>query len=155
MAALIQTVWATGKNGMPTASDADAICVRLEHNLLVAQQVTGNIIEMGILPAYNTIFDAFLDSDALAASALTLDVGIMSGTAGDPDAGGARTMDAVIFSASTIGVAGGLARATLKTMPRIVPTAVDRGIGLKILLQGATPAAGLIALSVIYRSAPP
>ena len=155
MAALIQTDWAIGKLAMPQANDASLVGVRLVKSLSVAENVTGNIIEMGILPAYTQILDAMLDADSLAASAMTMDVGIMSGTAGDTDAGGVRTMDAVIFSASTIGVAGGIARATLKTMCRIVPTAADRGIGLKILLQGATPAAGLIGLTLWYRSAPP
>lgn len=124
------------------------------YDLPTAQNVTGDIIDLGILPAYHTISDAILicdDLDTNGAPAMALDVGIMSGTPGDTIT--ARTCDAVIFSGATTAQAGGVARPTLKTAFNILPVEYDRSIGVKIATQAATAAAGRIRLRVFMHPA--
>ena len=65
---------------------------------------------------YHTIADAILicdDLDSNGSPAITLDVGLLTGTVGD--ATNSRTCGAEIFSASTAAQTGAVARPTLKT----------------------------------------
>jgi hypothetical protein len=76
---------------------------------------------------------------------------VMSGLPGETldEVGAARTCGAEFFAASTVGQAGTVARPTVKGAFRVAPTAKDRSIGVKVLLQAATPAAGVIGLTVL------
>ena len=122
------------------------------YDLPTAQNVTGDIIEMGILPAYHTVSDVVLIADDLdAGTAISLDAGLMSGTPGD--AVSARTCGAELFSGANTAQAGGAARASLKSAFTILPTETDRSIGVKIATQAATPAAGRIRLRVFMHAA--
>jgi hypothetical protein len=101
------------------------------------------------LPAYHTISDAILicdDLDSAGSPAITLDVGLLTGTVGD--ATNSRTCGAEIFSASTAAQTGAVARPTLKTAFNILPTGADRSIGLKIAAAPATAVAGRVRLRV-------
>lgn len=122
------------------------------HDLTVAQNVTGNIIDIGTLPAYMTISDVVLVPDDLdSLTAMTLDVGIMSGTPGDTTS--VRTCGAEVFAASTAAQTGAVARPTLKSAFNILPTETDRSIGVKIAAQAGTPVAGRIRLRVFMHAA--
>jgi hypothetical protein len=122
------------------------------YDLPTAQNVTGDIIDLGTLPAYHTVSDAILVPDDLDSGAgLVLDVGLMSGTPGDTAS--ARTCGAELFSGSTAGQTGTPTRATAATAFKILPTELDRSIGVKISTQSATPVAGRIRLRVWMHAA--
>lgn len=153
--AILASKYATSVLTTVTADCAgDVVSNDYFYDLTAAQNVTGNIIDIGILPAGHTISDVILlpdDLDTNVSPAMTLDVGIMSGTPGDTVT--ARTCGAEIFSASTAAQGATVTRASLKTAFIILPTEVDRSIGVKVLLQAATAAAGRIRLRVFMHAA--
>ncbi len=117
------------------------------YDLSTAQNVAGDIIDLGILPANHTVSDVVLiTGDLDAGTAMTLDVGLMSGNPGD--AVTARTCGAELFSGATTAQTGGVARPTLPSAFTILPSELDRSIGVKIATAAATPAAGRIRLRV-------
>ena len=85
--------------------------------------------------------------DTIGSPAITLDVGLLTGTVGD--ATNSRTCGAEIFSASTAAQTGAVVRPTLKTAFNILPTGSDRSIGLKIAAAPATAVAGHVRLRVL------
>lgn len=144
------------KNILPTVSGAcagDVVVNDYFYDLPAAQNLTGDIIDLGILPAYHTVSDMILFADDLdtGTPAMTLDVGLMSGTPGDTT--NTRTCGAEFYSASTSAQASTVARPTLKTAFNQIPTEADRSIGVKVLLQAATAAAGRIRLRVFMHAA--
>ena len=115
------------------------------YDLPTAQNVTGDIIDLGVLPAYHTISDlVFIPDDLDSATAMVVDIGIMSGTPGDTAT--ARTCGAEFFSGSTATQTGAVARPTLPAAFKVIPTEADRSIGVKITTQAGTPVAGRIRL---------
>ena len=99
--------------------------------------------------------DALLVSDDLdsgAAPAIAFDVGIMSGDVGDNVS--ARTCGNELFSASNIGQAGGVARATQVSAFTIAPIDNHRSIGVKVTAAAQTQTAGAkLRLLLTYRAA--
>lgn len=154
--ALIFSNYVRGAHRIPEPIVAGVVSKRrYVFTLSAAQNVTGNIIDLGVLPANASVVDMILDADDLdtnGAPAIALDVGLMSGDVGaDLDAAGnARTIGAEFFSGATTAQAGGVARPTLKTAFRVDPVAYNRSIGLKIATQAATPAQGDIGLTVLF-----
>ena len=121
-------------------------------DLTTAQLVTGAMFDLGILPAGHVLSDAVLISDDIdSGAAVTMDVGLLTGTPGD--ATGDRTMDDVIFAASTAGQTGVAARASAKASFLIKPTSDHRSIGLKVKLQPATAVAGRVRLRAFMHPA--
>jgi hypothetical protein len=154
MTAPLQTKWAKGIVNAPAPRAAEVCAVRYVHTLLTGQNVTGRIIEMGPLPAGCVVVDMILDADDLdtdGSPAVTIDVGLMSGSFGDPDPDGARTLGTEFFAASTVGQAGGLVRPTAKGAVRTTKSDVDRGIGIKIATQADVAQEGDIGDTVLYR----
>jgi hypothetical protein len=118
-------------------------------DLTAAQINAGDVIDIGVLPAYHTVSDAILiadDLDSNGTPTIALDVGIMSGTPGD--AVSVRTCGAEIFAAANTAQAGGIARPTLASAFKILSTQADRSIGVKFATGSATAAAGRIRLRV-------
>lgn len=115
--------------------------------------IINDVIEMAILPAGYVPIDAILVCEDLDTGAgITLDLGLISGTAGAAD--NARTGGAEGFAASTIGQSGGVARVTAAAFAFIAPTDANRGIGVKIAAAAATPVVGAkVRLTVIARPA--
>lgn len=152
--ALIHSNYTRGALRIPAPQNAgEVVAVRFEHTLTAAQNVTGNILELGVLPAHARSVDAVLDCDDLDdATALVLDVGIMSGQVGEAlnDDDTARTCGDELFDGVTTGQAGGVARPTLAKAFRIVPTDKDRSIGVKIATAAGTPVEGKIGLTVLF-----
>lgn len=145
--------FAQGTLGYVTADCAGDVVVNdYFYDLPTAQNITGDIIDMGVLPAYHTISDVILIADDLdSVAGIVLDVGIMSGTPGDTLT--ARTCGAEVFSGATTGQAGGVARPTIASAFKILPTEADRSIGVKIATQSATAVAGRIRLRVFMHAA--
>jgi hypothetical protein len=143
----------TAKGLTPQANPCNAgemVAHRAVFAITAAQLTLNQIIEMAALPADNTLIDVILDTTDLdtGTAAITLDVGIMSGTYGVSD--GTRTCGAEIFSAVTTAQAGGVARPTLASAFGIARSHEDRGIGIKIKAAPDTAAAGTIGLTLIY-----
>lgn len=115
-------------------------------DITAAQNVAGNFFDLGILPAYHTMVDAVLIPDDLdtGTAAITLDVGLLSGTPGD--ATGDRTIGSEFFSASTAAQAGTPTRMSAATGFKVKPTEADRSIGVKIVTGPNVAAAGRIRL---------
>lgn len=153
--ATIASKFATG--ALPTVTGdcaGDVVSADYFMDVTAAQIVAGDIIDLGPLPAYHTVSDAILipdDLDTNGAPTLTLDVGIMSGTPGDTTS--VRTCGAEIFSASTAGQTGVVARPTLPSAFKILPTELDRSIGVKFLAGAATAAAGRVRVRVFMHPA--
>ena len=150
--AIRQSKHASNQLAVAVSAGANQIVVNdYFYDLPTAQNVTGDIIEMGILPAYHTVSDVVLVTDDLDAGAgMTVDVGLMSGTPGDT---GARTCGAELFSGANTAQAGGVARPTLASAFKIQAAETDRSIGVKIATQAGTPATGRIRLRVLMHAA--
>lgn len=130
----------------------DVVVNAFFYDLPAAQNITGDIIDMGVLPAYHTVTDMILVPDDIdSATAAVLDVGIMSGEPGDTVT--ARTCGAEFFSGSTAGQTGAVARPTLASAFKVLPTEADRSIGVKIATQSGTAVAGRIRLIVFMAPA--
>lgn len=142
--AMIQSKWATRQHNTVAADCAGEEVAQLFEIALPASALLANdIIELGVLPAHNSVTDAILvcdDLDTGGTAALAFDVGIMSGEVGDKDS--VRTCGNEIFAASNIGQAGGVARTTLASAFTIAPVDKDRSVGVKITTAAATQAAG-------------
>ncbi|MBX3653200.1 MAG: hypothetical protein KF686_03380 [Ramlibacter sp.] len=130
---------------------------------IVGDYITGaalaasDVVEMVILPAGYVPVDAILATESLDSDgtpAITLDMGLISGTAGAAD--NARTCGNEAFAASAVGQAGGIARPTKASFALIAPTDADRGFGVKIgtaadvLVTGAKIRLTLLARPAIY-----
>jgi hypothetical protein len=153
MATIRQSLFITRQlNTVSSGEAGNVISNDYFYDLPTAQNVTGDIIDIGTLPAYMTVSDAVLIVDDIDSGAgVVLDVGIMSGEPGSTDT--ARTCGAEIFSGATTGQAGGTARPTLASAFKILPTEADRSIGVKIATQSATAVAGRIRLRVFMHAA--
>lgn len=151
--ALYQSGWATRQQNTVSGDCAgEEIAQLFEFTLTSTALEADDIIELGILPAYNSVSDAILVSDDLdtnASPTLVFDVGVMSGEVGDK--GSVRTCGAELFSAATVGQAGGVARTTLATAFTIAAVEKDRSIGVKITTAAATQAAAGKKLRLILK----
>jgi hypothetical protein len=148
---IIESKFSSGQLGTVTGDCAGDVVVNDYFIDVTAAQIEAdNIFDLGILPAYHTVVDAILipgDLDTNASPALTLDVGIMSGTPGDTET--ARTCGAELFSASTAAQGGTATRASAATAFKIKATEADRSIGVKVVTDAATAAAGRIRVRVL------
>lgn len=125
-------------------------------DLLAADIVLNDVIDLGILPANHTVVDAILiadDIDTHETATVALDVGIMSGTPGDTTS--VRTCGNEFFAADTTARAGGVARMSKKDGFIVKPTAADRSIGVKFQAAAATAAAGRVRVRVLMAAATP
>lgn len=121
------------------------------YDLPTAQNLTGDIVEIGVLPAYHTVSDVILIADDMDSSTgMVMDVGIMSGTPGDTT--NTRTSGAEFFSSATTGQSGAIARPTLASAFKVLPTEADRSLGVKITTQATTAVAGRIRLRVFMHT---
>lgn len=103
----------------------------------------GDVIEMLFLPAGVSVVDVMLladDLDSNGTPTLALDVGIVSGMAGDDDP--ARTCGNEFFAADTTARAGGVARMSRIGGFRVPRSDTRRGIGIKVATAAATLAVG-------------
>lgn len=119
-------------------------------DLLATDLVAGNVIDLGILPAGNSVSNVQLMCDKLDSNgtpAITLDVGLMSGEVGVADA--ARTVGQELFAGSNNAQSGtAVATPATRAALTIAATKFDRSIGVKIVTAPATAAAGRIRARV-------
>jgi hypothetical protein len=141
------------------------------HTLTVAQNVTDNLIAIGILPAKHRLVDLFLESaDIDSGSGQVFDVGILNTYYNEPDAsvadpaayasGGATNTGTApalvsghnVITGATIGQAVGRAGPTVTLAPSKdigVDNTKDRIIAVKVATQGATQVEGVIAIGYV------
>lgn len=115
-----------------------------------------DVIEFGTLPANTIPVDLIVaaeDLDTGATPTITLNAGILSGTAGKNDA--TRTCGAEFLAASNVGQAGGVTRAAVGAGLLLAPSESDRGFGLKVSAAAATLAVGAkIRVTLLVAPAP-
>ena len=115
----------------------DAFGIKTVHSRLgldTTAHVATDVFDMAILPKGCVPVDLIVavdDLDSDGTPAITLDAGLLAGNPGDTTLAN-RTCGAEAFAASTIGQAGGVARASLAKFFRIAPQNVDRSVGLAI-----------------------
>lgn len=122
-----------------TSSANEPIAITGDY-VVPAGLVIGDIVEMAPLPSGYVVADVTLAAeDCDSATGMTIDAGVLSGDFGVVD--NARTMGSEFFAASTIGQAGGVARASKQQGFLIAPTENTRGLGIKFAAIG-TPIVG-------------
>lgn len=122
---LIQSAWADGRSTPPRPQTAGAVHVAKFRFPVTRDIGAGDVLEIGILPAFAHIVDAALVAEG-AFAAVTADVGLMSGAAGELNA--ARTVGTQLFAA---GALTGVVRLNRPEALALPATGVDRGIGVK------------------------
>lgn len=129
--------------GRQAPSPTEAVCAIsvVGEVLTVAGMTANDVIEMVAFPAGTVPVDVTVVCEDLdtGTPAITLDVGVLSGSYGDT---GTRTCGAEFLSASTIGQAGGMARANVPAGFLLGYSASDRSLGVKIGTAAATLATG-------------
>lgn len=143
MAIAIQSDWALGRKQAPTSREAGGVVAQRFEATIDADLDVGDIVELAVLPAYHTVVDAILDTEALG-TGVNVDVGVMSGAVGDPD--GTRTCGDELFSAEDASAAA-VVRASASSAFTIAPAGADRSIGVKV--SAAVTAGKKIALTVL------
>lgn len=116
---------------------------------VTAAQLTLNaMFDVGILPAGHIPVAVTLNPDDLDSGtpAVTLDVGILTGTPGDTVSD--RTCGTEFLAASTVGQGGTEASATMESLRAVTPVDYHRSIGVKVAAAPATAVAGRIRLRV-------
>lgn len=146
-----QSDFAALRKAMPYPSEAGVV-VGVRGYFTVPTTIAANdIIELLGLPPGCSIVDAVFDSDDLdsgGSPAIVWDLGLMSGTFGSKAL--SRTCGNELFASVNTSQAGGVARPTKKEAYRVGPSSVARGIGAKLVTVAATPAAGVVGLTLSY-----
>lgn len=137
--ALVQSAWALGQKQAPVSREAGGVVCERYSFTINANLADGDIIELGILPAYHTVVDAILVVDE--AGTATYDVGIMSGVVGDPSS--SRTCGNELFAGAAD---AGAVRMSKVAGFRVAPIGSDRSIGVKVVGHGITAANQVIDL---------
>lgn len=128
--ALLAVQSAVGNEAIPITGDF----------VIPAGLADGDIVEMAALPPGYVPVDVVAACEDLDSTTdMTIDAGVLSGDYGVKD--NARTMGSEFFAASTIGQAGGVARAAKQQGFMIAPADNTRGLGLKFVDAG-TPIVG-------------
>lgn len=152
MPTILSTFATSVSNTNSSARAGDVVANRFYVDLKAADLVANNVIDLGILPAGHTVVDATLIADDMdTGAAMTIDVGLMSGTIGDNTS--VRTVGQELFAGSTVAQGGTAARASAKTAFTITATGADRSIGAKIAVAPAGAVAGRLKLVVMLAPA--
>lgn len=135
--AIKQSPWALNQRTANRPQSAGAVHVTKFYHEFTAAAASGDIVDLGQLPAGAYIVDARLYTEGVF-TGVTGDVGIMSGTPGSTDP--ARTCGNEIFAAADLAAAATApANMALATAFKVTPADTHRSIGLK--LAAAVPAA--------------
>jgi hypothetical protein len=109
-----------------------------------------DIVKLCTLPARCVPVDFYItstDLDTAGSPAITLSASVLSADGTDLAA------STEFFVSSTVGQAGGVARADKANGLRLAPSLTDdRVVGLKVVVAAGTPAAGTITGVLLYRA---
>lgn len=142
--ALVQSAWALGQKQAPVSREAGGVVCERYTFTVTSNLSAGDIIELGILPAYHTVVDAVLVVDE--AGTATYDVGIMSGVVGDPSS--SRTCGNEFFAGAADATT---TRITKAAGLRLASSDSDRSVGVKVVGAGITAANQVIDLILITK----
>jgi hypothetical protein len=155
--AITHSKYVLGALRVPAAQDAgDVVAVRYEFTYDNTTS-DGDILELGILPAYHTVRDMVLTAtDVDSGTDFEWDIGLMNGGVDSPggvgedtsDGSTARTCGDEFFDGATVGQTAGSARMSEADGFNVAPVAYDRSIGVKFVDQGTTT--GTFSVTVIY-----
>lgn len=154
MASILQTkAIANGYPAVTPAGAQDLVAATATYTTAAALELN-DVIEMLELPPGCVPVDVILDTEDLdSGTTLTLDVGIMAGDVGDTTVAN-RTTGAEFIAASTVGQAGGVARAAVAGFTRIAPSDSRRSVGVKAKAAPAGAGPGSkVTLTLFYRPA--
>lgn len=131
----------------PTADSNTTITVREEYDILAAL-VINDTIDFVKIPVGYVPVDVTLDSDDLdTGTAVVLSVGLRK-------ADGTTDAPACFIVGSTVGQAGGVARAAVKEGFRLAAATVERNVYVTVTTAPTTSAtSGKIGVTVSYRPA--
>lgn len=134
-----------------TAAGPEVVATRGAFTLAADKPAQNDTIRMVVLPAGHVPVDLWVDSDDLDANAgapaITISVGILDA------AKTGLAANTTMINASTVGQAGGIARADKKELARIaVDTVNDREIGILFPAAPGTASGGVIGLTLLYRA---
>ncbi len=151
MSIIHQSDFAKGIKDVPYPANAGQVCAARFAMAVPSTLALNHIIELGVIPAGCRVVDAVLDVDDLdtGSPAIVIDVGIMTGTVGDAVFAN-RTCGDELFDGITTAQAGGVVRPTLAKALRTGRSNVERSIGVRVMTAAATPATGVIGLTVFY-----
>lgn len=143
---LFQSDWGAGRKMAPVSREAGTVkCERYTYTIPTGTNLAdGDIIELGVLPAYHTVVEAILVADEIGTA--TIDVGIMSGKVGDPSA--SRTSGNEFFAGAADAA---VTRMTKAAGFRVAPVEADRSVGLKVVGAGVTGAGQVVDLVLFFK----
>lgn len=131
-----------------TCSQAGQVLASIGVYEVPATLAANDIVALCHLPAEHEPVDFILEADDLdanAAPAITLTAAVLN--AGKTDV----VASTDFLTSSTVGQAGGVARADKVLGLQLAASNTDRIIGVKVGVVGATPAAGTIKGTLLYR----
>jgi hypothetical protein len=129
--ALFQSVQVIANKAIPATRGGVDVAAITGEFVVPAGLALNDIIEFVGLPAGHIPVDLVVSApDMDTGTTITLDAGILTGRFGDPVLG-SRTIGSEFFAASTVGQAGGLARAA-KSLSGVLPKTSEQGVGLKV-----------------------
>ncbi|PTM61897.1 hypothetical protein [Phreatobacter oligotrophus] len=150
--AIFQSDHVKGIKDVPYPAVAGMVCAARFAMSVPANFALNDIFELAVIPAGCRVVDIVAfdcdDLDSNGTPTLSLDVGIMSGEAGDPNQ--SRTCGAEFVAGATIGRTGGVVEPSIVTAFRTGRANIQRAIGVKVAAAAATPQAGTIGLTVLY-----
>lgn len=145
----------TGRKPVPTPQGAEVVATRFEIDLLTSDVVLNDIGAVAVLPAGTVPVGLYYDSDDLDSNAtptIAASVGIL-------DAAGTGLSTATADGGGAWGTgiltsqAGGQSAVVSRALSRVAPSAAERKIAVLFTAGAATPAAGKVGLTLLYRNA--
>lgn len=136
--AIVQSAAAKGKETPPAAYQAGIRTTAIfAHTFSAAFTAASDKLEIGLIPANVQVVAAQVFGDNLGA--ITADVGLMTGTPGDPD--NARTVGTELFNDQSV-ADGTIGAAGIETCLAIPRSDAHRGLGVTLSGNVAAPLAG-------------
>lgn len=127
-----------------SAGQAGGVVCNEGEYLVPSTLALGDIVKLALLPAGHKPVDVILESaDLDSATALVMSVGVVN------DAGTDLVASTNFITASTVGQAGGVARAAVVDGLQLAASSSDRAIGVKVTTAAGTPVAGKLRLKVL------
>ena len=146
--AILKSTRVANKYTVPTADRNIELIPIFADYTLTGAEATGDVLEMVPLPAMMVPVDVIVDSDDLAGTTFTANVGLLTG---NYDATGARTCGAEFMSGKALGAAAAINRMDVAGGGRIAPTANDRGVGLALTTVTGPTAGAKVRLTLLCR----
>lgn len=145
--ATVLSAWAKGQRTPARPQSAGAVhAAKFEFDFsTVAYTASGNVLELGILPAFADIVDAVLIPEGNFGG-VTVSVGLLAGEVGDTSV---RVQGTEIFAAATALTAA--VRLSQVGAFKLASTGVDRGIGVTFSGDVAAAANKKLTLLLQYR----